>query len=59
MHDKSRDQMTLRHAHLSPSHKTHAVGVLSSQMDTIWTPEAKSKNDEKTVEVVTLSDKIA
>jgi len=31
-------KMTLRYAHLSPSHKTHAVGVLSSQMDTIWTP---------------------
>jgi len=30
--------MTLRYSHLSQDHKKRAVDVLSTQMDTIWTP---------------------
>lgn len=33
--------MTLRYAHLAPSHKQHAVDVLGKQMDTFWTLEPK------------------
>ena len=29
--------MTLRYAHLSPDHKSHAVGLFDTRMDTIWT----------------------
>ena len=30
--------MTLRYAHLSPDHKSHAVGLFDTKMDTIWAP---------------------
>lgn len=29
--------MTLRYAHLSPDHKSHAVKLFDTRMDTIWT----------------------
>jgi len=49
--------MTLRYSHLSPDHKKEAVEFLvenapkGKMMDTIWTPDGKSKN-RKTTEVV-------
>ena len=46
-------EMTLRYAHLSPDHKRRAVDILSKQMDTIWTPEAKERKLENNVAVVT------
>jgi len=39
-------QMTLRYAHLSPSHKKAAVDRFASRMDTIWTPEVETENSE-------------
>jgi len=40
-------KMTLRYSHLSPDHKKRAVDILGQRMDTIWTPEGKSENPEK------------
>jgi len=47
-------RMTLRYAHLSPDHKRRAVEILGKQMDTIWTPEAKAKAEEKKLDFVTV-----
>ena len=40
-------EMTLRYAHLSPSHKKHAVDVLGKQMVTIWSPRVKQTEISK------------
>jgi hypothetical protein len=39
--------MTLRYAHLAPSHKQHAVDVLGKQMETFWRLEPKTEKAEK------------
>jgi len=45
-------KMTLRYAHLSSSHKKHAVDVLSKRMDTIWSPEQNHQVQDKETETV-------
>jgi len=40
-------RMVLRYAHLSPNYKREAVEILSSKMDTIWTPSGEEKKDIK------------
>ena len=39
--------MVIRYAHLSPSHKSRAVDVLGSKMDTFWTPEPSTTRELK------------
>ena len=43
--------MTQRYAHLSKDHKARAVGVLASQMDTIWTPKRVEPKEQEFDEV--------
>lgn len=44
--------MTQRYAHLSKDHKSRAVEVLASQMDTIWTPDASVNEDDEFNKIV-------
>lgn len=50
-------RMTLRYSRLSPDHKKRAVDVLSAKMDTIWTPDIKSRKSEN-LAVSELSDSV-
>ena len=40
-------RMTLRYSHLSPSYKRRAVDILGKKIDTFWTLESKSENQEE------------
>jgi len=40
-------RMTLRYSHLSPSYKRSAIDLLGKKIDTMWTPELKSKKLQK------------
>jgi len=51
-------EMTQRYAHLSKDHKARAVCVLASQMDTIWTPDAKVTEDEEFKKIVSQIESI-
>ena len=51
--------MTLRYAHLSPDHKSHAVGLFDTRMDTIWTPKLLDPPTVKIAESVSCEEVVS